>query len=127
MKHLLFLILLLSSGVAAAQDFSARLVSIRYFEEGNGEFPIKVSICFEVKDASPRSLFFVAKYSDNVTYTAPIKECDSTHVYYNFNTELNQNTTINLLLENKHGHRSATYTINALPTEQNVIKKSQPW
>ena len=120
------MLLWLSAGAAAAQDFSARLVNIRYYDEDNSEFPIKVSICFEVKDAPPRSLIFVAKYSDNITYTAQVKECDSTHVYYTFYSELNKNTTINLSLENKHGHRSATYTINALPTEQNVIKKSQP-
>ncbi|MBQ1884803.1 MAG: hypothetical protein II165_07300 [Bacteroidales bacterium] len=120
------MLLLLSSGVAAAQGFEARLANIRYYNSDSLAFPIKVSVCFEVAGTQPRNLSFVAKYEGNITYKAPVKEYDSCHAYYTFHSQLNKTTTLILFLEDKKGNRSATYTVNALPTIHNVDNITQP-
>lgn len=127
MKHLLYLILFLMASVAAqAQGFEARLANIRYYNSDSLAFPIKVSVCFEVAGTQPRNLSFVAKYEGNITYKAPVKEYDSCHAYYTFHSQLNTTTTLILFLEDKKGNRSATYTVNALPTIHNVDNITQP-
>jgi len=126
MKICVILLLLLSSGVAAAQGFEARLANIRYYKSDSLAFPIKVSVCFEVAGTQPRNLSFVAKYDGNITYKAPVKEYDSCHAYYTFHSQLNKTTTLILFLEDKKGMRSATYTVNALPTIHNVDNITQP-
>lgn len=127
MRHLyIYIIILLSltAGESVAQKFSARLDNIRYYYEGEGEFPVKVNVCFAVSGCKPRSLTFVAKYAENITYRAQVKNYDSLHVYYTFRTAMNMSTTIDLALEDKNGIRSSTYTVTALPTPENVIKKT---
>lgn len=126
MKICVILLLLLSSGVAAAQGFEARLANIRYYNSDSLAFPIKVSVCFEVAGTQPRNLSFVAKYDGNITYKAPVKEYDSCHAYYTFHSQLNKTTTLIIFLEDKKGNRSAAYTVNALPTIHNVDNITQP-
>ncbi len=127
MRHLyLYIIILfsLTAGESVAQKFSARLDNIRYYYDDEGEFPVKVNVCFAVTGCKPRSLIFVAKYAENITYRAQVKNYDSSHVYYTFRTAMNMSTTIDLALEDKNGIRSSFYTVTALPTPENVIKKT---
>lgn len=107
-----------------AQKFSARLENICYYYDGEVDFPVKVNVCFAVSGCKPKSLTFVAKYAQNITYRAQVKNYDSTHVYYTFRTAMNMSTTLDLALEDKNGIRSSTYTVTVLPTNKNVIKKS---
>ncbi len=117
---------MVSAAAAQAQGFEAHLANIRYYNSDSLAFPIKVSVCFDVSGTQPRNLSFVAKYDDNITYKAPVKEYDSCHAYYTFHSQLNTTTTLILFLEDKQGTRSATYTVNALPTIQNVVNITQP-
>ena len=125
MRHLyLYIIILLSltAGESVAQKFSARLDNIRYYYDGEGEFPVSVHVCFSVTGCYPRTLKFVAKYDGNITSMSPVKLYDSLYAYYTFRTSLNMATTLDLVLENKDGFRSNAFTITALPTPENIIK-----
>ena len=129
MRHLcLYIIILLSlsAGESVAQKFSARLDNIRYYYDGEGEFPVSVHVRFSVVGCHPRTLKFVAKYADNITCMSPVKNYDSAYAYYTFRTNMNMATTLDLALEDKDGLRSSSYTITELPTPENIIKIPKP-
>ena len=123
MKFGVILFLVLSASVAFGQKFNARLCNIRYYDDGkNVEFPILVKICFATNSNNPKSLTFVSRYSSVVTSRTAVHEYDSAFVYYTFRTEINKQSSLDLWIEDKNGISCPVYTINALPTNENVIK-----
>ena len=115
----LFLIIMFSAELKLfAQEVDVELKNIRYKENCgcSQENPIKVNVCFSTDYTKKEDLMAVVRYSDNFTYTLPVKEVDTLgNIYYSFCSKLGNITNFEIYFRSPSGNKSMTFAISAIP------------